>query len=98
MDRRTFLQATVPTGIALSSSVRMEATPGPDWTIANNQLKIVLAAATKGGLSAFTDLRSQRNFIGKESPLYRLSVVQKGGKLLALTSVDATSLNVERKS
>src|ERR1700733_9998262 len=76
VDRRTFLQVSVPAGLALASGIPLGAQKQSEslgsWTIANNRLKIILSEGMKGGLSAFTDLKSQRNFIASELPLYRL--------------------------
>src|SRR5713226_1720599 len=76
------------------SGVGEGAQPGSSrsWTIANKRLKIVLSGETKGGLSAFTDLQSERNFIAKAGPLYRFQLFQKGKDLVELSSLDAESV------
>lgn len=98
VDRRTFLQVSVPASLGLASGIRMSAQSesSGSWTIANNRMRIILSGRTKGGLSALTDLKSQRNFIATELPLYRLFAVQKGQDVIELTSLDAVSVNVER--
>jgi len=100
MDRRDFLQVTFPATLGLASSVRMS--PHPEstglWSIENKHLKVVLSGETKAGLSALTDLQSQRNFIVTAGPLYRLRLVQKGKDPVELSSLDAESLRVERLS
>lgn len=100
MDRRSFLQVSVPTSLGLASSIRIHPQTESSglWTIANKQLKVVLAEELKGALSAFTDLQSDRNFIAIPGPLYRLVLVQKGKDLLELSSQDAESLKVDQTS
>jgi hypothetical protein len=106
---RCALRSGVPLALLLSvlncsasplSGVRKGPAPGSShsWTIAGKRLIIVLSGETKGGLSAFTDLQSQRNFIAKAGPLYRLLLFQKGQDLVELNSLDAESLKVERRS
>src|SRR6195256_6820151 len=97
MDRRSFLQVSFPASLGLASGIPKVLPPGPagSWTLTNNRLKIVFSEETKGGLSAFTDLASGRNFIGIPLPLYRLVLVQKGKDLLELSSQDAESLKVD---
>src|SRR5438093_8615322 len=98
MNRRNFLQVTVPTGIVLSAGLPLGAQPASSatWEIANNRLRIVCSEKTKGGLAAFTDVKSQRNFIARELPLYRLFLVQKGENTLELSSEDASTVKVDR--
>jgi Domain of unknown function (DUF6259) len=102
VDRRAFLQVSVPAGLALASGIPLgtqkHSVSSDSWTIANTRLKIILSEAMKGGLSAFTDLKSQRNFIASELPLYRLFAVQKGKDTVELSSLDAASVKVDRTS
>src|SRR5690349_5553172 len=100
MDRRSFLQVSVPASLGLASGIpkRPQPEPSPSWTLTNNRLKIVLSEETKGGLSAITDLQSVRNFMAIPVPLYRLVLVQKGKDPLEVSSQDAESLKVDRTS
>lgn len=100
MDRRAFLKVSVPASLGIASGLRMDAQPesSGSWTLANNRMRIILSEKTKGGLSAFTDLKSQRNFIAKELPLYRLFLVQKGQDTVEVSSLDAVSVKVDRAS
>jgi len=98
MNRRSFLQVSFPTSLGLATGIGIgpQLPPSRSWTIGNNRVKIVLSEEGGGGLSAFTDLRSQRNFIAKAAPLYRFLLFQKGKDLVELSSLDATTLSVER--
>src|SRR6184192_3567943 len=100
MHRRDFLQVSFPTTLGLVAGVVVGAHPTltGSWTIANSRLKIVLSQATKGGLSAFTDLQSQRNFVVRVLALYRLVLVQKNMDSVEVNSLDAEGLKVDRVS
>jgi hypothetical protein len=100
MNRRNFLQATVPPSLGIVSGLRKNSHPeGPDsWGIKNDHLTIFLSERTQGGLRAFADAKTGRNFIAKEAPLYRLSAVEKGTKTAEISSQDAESLHLERTS
>jgi hypothetical protein len=100
MDRRSFLQVTVPTSFGLASrAAKMSQTRSAgSWTLGNGYLRIDLSEETKGGLSSFTDIRSQRNFIAKPGPLYRLSLIRKGQQAIEITSRDAKEVNVTPSS
>ena len=67
------------------------------WVIQNELLRIALSEETQGGLSQLVDLKSGRNFIASHpEPLYRLTL--RGEKLTTISSIDSTSLYVERRS
>lgn len=110
MNRRHFIQSTIPVGLGLGSgalaaearhlSGTFFAAPpeGPSWSIGNEQVKIVLSAQSKGGVSEFTDLRSQRNFILGSAPLYYLTLIKKGDGVIKLSSLDAELFEIHRES
>jgi len=100
MDRRSFLQVSVPTSLGLASGVAKiaQSRPAGLWTLGNEYLRINLSDQTKGGLSGLIDVQSQRNFIVKPGPLYTLSLVRKGQQAIELTSLDAEGVNVTPSS
>jgi hypothetical protein len=80
----------MPTSEAHSSKVRT-------WTARNEHLEIVLSNETKGGLAAFVDLKTARNFIEEEAPLFRITL-SKGGQEHHFSGLDAHDYNVEMTS
>ena len=68
-------------------------------TVANNQISVTLSTDTGGGLEAFVDLKTGRNFIAASpQPLYKLILFEQGKDLVELTSLDAECVEVERTS
>jgi hypothetical protein len=100
MDRRGFIKVTVPTLLGLASGIELhaQAATSSSWTLGSGKLRIDLSAETKGALSGFTDIQSQRNFIAKPGPVYQLLLVRKGQQPIELTSLDAEGVNVTQSS